>query len=1177
MIRTSTLYVVVVLLVSACGTSAPVLVDAVDSLGDAVPDTTTGDTRFLELPGIDTTDLGFSPPGEILDANSEVTIGCAPGEGCFLDPCIDNSDCLSGWCVDHLGEGVCSQTCSEECPQGWSCQQVGASDPDLLFACVSNFANLCRPCATNADCKSVGGAEDVCIVYPGEGSFCGGPCEIAEDCPAGHQCVIAETVDGLELAQCVNMDGICPCSAKSTALKLWTSCEVSNEWGLCSGKRVCEESGLTDCDASTPAEDFCNGSDDNCDGEVDEATCDDANECTEDLCLGEEGCSNEPLEGGPCEDGDVCTVADHCDAAVCVGTPVLCDDKNPCTDDVCDITGGCDFQPNTTDCDDGDPCTVGDECLEGECAGLALACDCANDVDCLKIWDGNLCQGTLFCNQEEVPYKCQVQPGTVVDCPEPDGVDAVCLKSVCTPQNGKCSFEPDHEGFACDDGDFCTLGDKCVAGACVPGVAANCNDGNLCTDDSCNPDSGCLHAPNLEPCDDGNECTDGDICTESACTAGVPVVCDDNNVCTTDSCDAAQGCQFAPTDGDCSDGNACTIGDACQNGNCVPAGMLDCDDDDLCTDDACDIALGCLHALNENPCTDGNVCTTGDHCHLGDCISAGNLDCNDGNICTDDACEAGAGCQFAPNAEECDDGNACTPTDSCFQGTCKGSGAVDCGDDNVCTSDSCDAKDGCQSTPVAGACDDDDPCTQDDTCADGECAGTPCADLGMICQNDICVDQCVALDFDGDGDYGMADQTVGVIQQGAQEVTYETWFRPEAGAQPNAGIFGTSCKYNNLGYTADGLRLFYYRWPNACTGTTLVSADQWHHVATMADLTQDGNFSLYLDGHLECTGTAAQAMPEAAGQEKFYFGAETNDSCISEGKNPVPTKFFKGSLSALRVSDSLKYTDGFEPQTLLQVEDDTRLFYKMNEKEGLTLQDSADNGNDAQVSGATWILEAPGESCCQVDCLNKECGLDGCGGTCGTCDEGLTCVDGSCTSECFFDDFNDSNASDWQVLEGSWGFTTGKDGTPAWGANMGSYKSGRATHISLKSLQWFSIEMDFRVDWGAAGDFNLYINEVDSQDSYNVGLYPKGSDSHPDQVRKVVDGVGSQVAAHAYSIGAGQWNTMKFTRAKDGTLSVLLNGNPYMSGTDDQITGPMDLVIRFHANGFVDNVTVTCM
>jgi len=131
-------------------------------------------TDVHDVPG-ETADFSRGPDS----ADSEEAVlprACALGEGCFLDECDDNSGCQSGWCVQHLGEGVCSQTCQEECPQGWTCKQVAETEPDVVYICVSDYANLCRPCATNADCTSTGGAEDACIYYGPDGSFCGGPC-----------------------------------------------------------------------------------------------------------------------------------------------------------------------------------------------------------------------------------------------------------------------------------------------------------------------------------------------------------------------------------------------------------------------------------------------------------------------------------------------------------------------------------------------------------------------------------------------------------------------------------------------------------------------------------------------------------------------------------------------------------------------------------------------------------------------------------------------------------------------------------------------------------------------------------------------------------------------------------------------------------------------------------------
>ena len=85
------------------------------------------------------------------------TLGCEAGEGCFLDPCSENSDCQSGWCVDHLGDAVCTIACQEECSPGWSCQQVSGGGPDLLFVCVSRWRTSASHAATATTARAWAG------------------------------------------------------------------------------------------------------------------------------------------------------------------------------------------------------------------------------------------------------------------------------------------------------------------------------------------------------------------------------------------------------------------------------------------------------------------------------------------------------------------------------------------------------------------------------------------------------------------------------------------------------------------------------------------------------------------------------------------------------------------------------------------------------------------------------------------------------------------------------------------------------------------------------------------------------------------------------------------------------------------------------------------------------------
>ena len=848
------------------------------------------------------TDAGLDLPDF---AAPELPPACQPGDGCFLDGCTENSDCQSGWCVQHLGEAVCSQTCQDECPDGWVCSQVAGTFPDVVYICVSNFANLCRPCITKADCTSVGGAEDACLNYGTEGDFCGGQCQQQEECPWGFSCKDIETVQGALLKQCVNDTGECPCTADSVALGLATSCEVNSEFGTCIGKRVCTADGLSSCDAPSPVPELCNGIDDDCDGDTDEPDlvdglylplCDDGNDCTGDKCIGEQGCVNELLDSGDCTDHNPCTVADHCEAGECVGDPVLCDDENPCTQNVCTDTGGCSYPPEAGPCDDGNPCTVADQCSEGQCFGTEVSCDCQSNDDCAPLEDGNLCNGTLYCDQTKLPYLCAVKADTIVTCPEPEGPAAVCLAPSCNPEDGDCGFAPANDGFLCDDSDLCTAQSTCLEGQCIPGAAVNCNDGNPCTDDLCQPDVGCVYQANSAPCNDGNVCTTSDICSQTecmgtnplscddsdacngmetcdpavgcvpgqpltcgdgdlcngqetcdpvagcvagiplvcndsnacdgvetcdpqtgcvagtpldcddadacngqetcdpavgclsgkplvcddnnacdgvetcdpdkgcvpgqppvcddgdacngeetcspdlGCVPGKPLVCDDSNPCTNDSCDPDKGCVHDDNSQGCDDLDVCTTGEQCTNGKCQGGILTDCDDDNVCTNDSCDPLLDCVYKMNQAPCDDDDLCTTNDQCQLGECIGSKPLTCLDNNPCTDDHCDPEAGCQFLPNDESCDDGSKCTTGDHCSQGLCVVTGIVNCQDDNVCTDDSCDPEIGCVNQANVAPCTDGTVCTVGDQCADKACVpGAPllCNDSN-ICTDDTC-------------------------------------------------------------------------------------------------------------------------------------------------------------------------------------------------------------------------------------------------------------------------------------------------------------------------------------------------------------------------------------------------------------------------------------------------------
>ncbi len=279
---------------------------------------------------------------------------------------------------------------------------------------------------------------------------------------------------------------------------------------------------------------------------------------------------------------------------------------------------------------------------------------------------------------------------------------------------------------------------------------AACDDKNGCTSDICKPGSGCSHTPSSGPCDaDGNACTVGDACDGATCVPGKAKACDDQNPCTIDSCNPKSGCVQAPDDGaPCTDDNPCTIGDLCKSGECAAGKPKTCTSTDICMDAKCNMAdgackytaiLGCTGTCVAGQCPDdGNPCTAV-QCVAGQCqVSFTAAACDDGNPCTSEQCSEGQ-CKSAPSNGDClVGGDSCKPG-ACQAGACVALGAgKDCNDSNPCTDDGCSKTTGaCTHSNNSAPCDDGHPCTSGDACSLGGCkSGTPLCKVGDPCQGD---------------------------------------------------------------------------------------------------------------------------------------------------------------------------------------------------------------------------------------------------------------------------------------------------------------------------------------------------------------------------------------------------------------------------------------------------------
>ena len=697
------------------------------------------------------------------------------------NPCTEDSCDSQAGCQHDLASGACSDgdgcTVGDAC-SGGTCKPGPAKACDDGNGCTANVCNpvdgACTVTATTANCSDGNActADDVCekgACVPGK----------AVGCDDGNAC----TVDS-----CDASNGLCSHVAGSSACDDGNGCTIGDACveGTCVGgaaQQCADKDTCTNdsCDAKTGGcvHSAINGCGDTC---LTAQDCKAGDLCNTVACLSGK-CAFLPTSA-PCDDGDTCTLADTCQGGSCKpGSAKNCDDGNPCTNDACG-GGVCLSVANTATCNDNNACTLGDACANGLCApGAPKVCEddsvCTSDGcdpqsgSCTATANTAGCDDKNPCTQGDACQGGTCLAGSAVSCDDGN----LCTNDACDLKTGKCAFS--NSTAPCSDGDACSQGDACLAGACVSGTAKVCDDSNPCTNDGCDSaTAACKNLPNAATCTDGDACSIGDGCSAGACKVGAAKVCSDSDTCTNDTCDSSSGncvfkaitgcggncqaaldckdgnpctddacvngkCAFPANTATCDDANGCTLGDVCAGGGCKSGSAKGCDDGNPCTADACAPKTGaCSNVANTASCDDGNACTAGDVCGGAKCQPGKPTACNDGNVCTDDACDPTTGaCKAVANTAVCDDSNACTIGDICTGSACKSGTGKNCDDSNGCTNDGCNAATGaCTHVANSMLCNDNNACTQGDVCAASACkpGSAKSCDDGNVCTDDSC-------------------------------------------------------------------------------------------------------------------------------------------------------------------------------------------------------------------------------------------------------------------------------------------------------------------------------------------------------------------------------------------------------------------------------------------------------
>ena len=356
-------------------------------------------------------------------------------------------------------------------------------------------------------------------------------------------------------------------------------------------------------------------------------------------------------------------------------------------------------------------------------------------------------------------------------------------------------------------------------------------------------------------------------------------------------------------------------------------------------------------------CDDADPCTTGDGCEAGQCNTVEVTSCDDADACTADLCDGGTGeCRHLPSGQP---------------GCCEKDG--DCDDGLDCTTDTCDA--------TTGTCGNSGgPCSEEVTSwgekgkADGQLdgpRGVAVSPKGLVIVADTGNDRVVVFD-----PAGAVVRTFGAKGSGDGELS-----QPGGVALLPDGRIAVA----DTGNARVAIFSFEGEWVGAIDGKAGEGSRLVSPTAVSPAVQGDGIWVV--------NNGKDQVLRLSLDDE--VLGLEIGGKGSAEGHFREPRDVVQATSGTVWVTDNLNHrVQAFDPSTAevlvafgAEGSEPGQLVFPT----GIAITDGgyiavADSGN-----GRLQFFQM-----CAPSCDGRECGDNGCGGSCGECLGSMTCEEGKC-------------------------------------------------------------------------------------------------------------------------------------------------------------------------------------